>query len=213
MPPARDPYDLLDLDRSADVRQIRGAYRRLAKRYHPDASRDDGRMFVALRNAYETLSDPNRREDWDRRHPGSGRRPRAGTEAGRSSCATGRPRATGRSRPDERDGTRATTRVRDRGRDAQPRDGRGRFRRADAAPPWWEEIRGGRSVGAELPGSRGDPHLGPSSSGAAWSSAARAYFRRLTRQESGGGRDGTPGAAGGRAGERRQREGHPGRAR
>ena len=159
MPPARDPYELLDLDRNADTRTVKRAYRRLAKLYHPDAARDDGRAFVALRTAYETLIDPDQRTDWDRRHPSSGLASRAPV-----------------ARSDHPGGT-------GNGHVPRPRDRRGRFVRTDAAPPWWEEIRGGRTVGADLPGSRGDPHLGPSSSGAAWSSAARAYFRRLTRQD------------------------------
>jgi curved DNA-binding protein CbpA len=207
VPATRDPYDLLDLDRSADVRQIRAAYRRLAKRYHPDASRDDGRMFVALRNAYETLTDASRREEWDRRHPGSGRARRPAVDPARPTRRA-TPRDDGRTAADARDEARSTRRDPTR-RAAQPRDRRGRFMRADAAPPWWEEIRGGRSVGAELPGSRGDPHLGPSSSGAAWSSAARAYFRRLTRQESGSRSSGPEP----RADERRARESQLGRAR
>jgi len=156
----RDPYELLALDRMADARAVKRAYRRLAKRYHPDAARDDGRAFVALRMAYETLIDPDRRIEWDRRHPSSGLAARDSAGRSVSHAEMGN------------------------GRASRPRDPRGRFVRPDAAAPWWEEIRGGRSVGADLPGARGDPHLGPSSSGAAWSSAARAYFRRLTRQDS-----------------------------
>lgn len=171
----RDPYELLDLDRTADIRQVKRAYRRLAKRYHPDAARDDGRAFLALRTAYETLIDPDRRIDWDRRHPSSGyRRRNADAATGRAPHSARRPRTNGH---DDSGGPD------DNGRAHRPRDQRGRFVRTDAAP-WWEEIRGARSVGVDLPGSRGDPHLGPSSSGAAWSSAARAYFRRLTRQNS-----------------------------
>lgn len=174
----RDPYELLDLDRTADIRQVKRAYRRLAKRYHPDAARDDGRAFVALRTAYETLTDPDRRIDWDRKHPSSGYGNRsAGGTTGRGPR---KPRTNGHAEPGG-PGHDATSNG--SGRAHRPRDQRGRFVRADAAP-WWEEIRGARSVGVDLPGSRGDPHLGPSSSGAAWSSAARAYFRRLTRQDS-----------------------------
>jgi len=177
--PVRDPYELLDLDRTADLRAVKRAYRRLAKRYHPDAARDDGRRFLVLRTAYETLADPDRRAEWDRRHPGSGhRRPEASRAA--------RERVRTRSGSDGHAGNgRARTGVPGDGRPGRARDAYGRFVRADAAP-WWEEIRGGRSADGDLPGARGDPHLGPSSSGAAWSSAARAYFRRLTRQESGG---------------------------
>jgi DnaJ-class molecular chaperone len=172
----RDPYELLDLDRTADLRQVKRAYRRLAKRYHPDAARDDGRAFLALRTAYETLIDPDRRIEWDRRHPSSGYRSRSAGEA--TGRAPRRPRSNGHAESGEALGNASSN-----GRAHRARDQRGRFMRADAAP-WWEEIRGVRSVGVDLPGSRGDPHLGPSSSGAAWSSAARAYFRRLTRQDS-----------------------------
>ena len=180
----RDPYELLDLDRSADIRQVKRAFRRLAKRYHPDAARDDGRAFLALRTAYETLVDPDRRIEWDRRHPSSGYRRRNDDEAtGRAPGSARRPRTNGRAEPFAPDNDVSASA---NGRAHRPRDQRGRFVRADAAP-WWEEIRGARSVGVDLPGSRGDPHLGPSSSGAAWSSAARAYFRRLTRQDSGAG--------------------------
>jgi curved DNA-binding protein CbpA len=177
----RDPYELLDLDRTADLRQVKRAYRRLAKRYHPDAARGDGRAFVALRTAYETLIDPDRRIEWDRRHPSSGyRRRNADEPTGRAPRSTARARANGHGGPSA---TYDDTAPRTNGRAHRARDQRGRFVRAEAAP-WWEEIRGVRSVGVDLPGSRGDPHLGPSSSGAAWSSAARAYFRRLTRQDS-----------------------------
>jgi curved DNA-binding protein CbpA len=174
----RDPYELLDLDRTADIRQVKRAYRRLAKRYHPDAARDDGRAFLALRTAYETLIDPDRRIDWDRRHPSSGFRRRNADEA--TVRAPRRPRANGHAESGAPEDNATSN---GNGRAYRPRDQRGRFVRPDAAP-WWEEIRGVRSVGVDLPGSRGDPHLGPSSSGAAWSSAARAYFRRLTRQDS-----------------------------
>src|SRR3989304_3563366 len=82
VPPARDPYELLDVDRTADTRAVKRAYRRLANRYPPDAARDDGRAFVALRTAYETLIDPDRRMEWDRRPPssGAGRGPAARSE-------------------------------------------------------------------------------------------------------------------------------------
>jgi DnaJ-class molecular chaperone len=188
----RDPYELLDLDRTADIRQVKRAYRRLAKRYHPDAARDDGRAFVALRTAYETLIDPDRRIEWDRQHPSSGYRSRGtGATTGRGAR---KPRANGHA---ESGGLDDSATPNGNGRARRARDQRGRFVRAEAAP-WWEEIRGVRSVGVDLPGSRGDPHLGPSSSGAAWSSAARAYFRRLTRQDSAAGRSaprGQPGRA------------------
>lgn len=185
MAPLRDPYVLLDLDRSADLVTVKRAYRRLAKRYHPDARRDDGHLFVALRVAYETLSDPDRRADWDRRHPGSGHARRPGqASSARGPSASTRP---GTRPAGDGSGREPASNGRGNGHTGEPifrpRDGRGRFVRFDA-PPWWEEIRGSsRYAGPDLPGARGDPHLGPSSSGAAWSSASRAYFRKLTRPE------------------------------
>lgn len=55
-----DPYATLGLRRGADARQVREAYRRLAREYHPDRSRD-GRAterMQAINRAREVLSDP-----------------------------------------------------------------------------------------------------------------------------------------------------------
>ncbi|OGN80962.1 MAG: hypothetical protein A2X23_10900 [Chloroflexi bacterium GWC2_73_18] len=166
MPPVPDPYRLLGLDRSADEREIKRTYRRLAKRYHPDTtSGADVRHFLALQHAYELLGDPLRRREWDRRHPTSGYR--------RAAAAMPTSRRAG-----------ATPAAQDRDR---PRDVRGRFARPDPSVPWWEEVRTPGTARPETSGSRGEPGLGPSASGAAWSSASRAYFRRLTRPEASSG--------------------------
>ncbi|KAM0866518.1 hypothetical protein ACQ4PT_042556 [Festuca glaucescens] len=63
-------YDVLGLDAGASCREIKAAYRRLARAVHPDvsphpaASADD---FIRVHAAYCTLSDPNKRADYDRR--------------------------------------------------------------------------------------------------------------------------------------------------
>ncbi len=63
-----DFYDLLGVTRDADVHAIKRAYRRLARRLHPDINPGDGVAAVRFRavvEAYETLSDPGRRRDYD----------------------------------------------------------------------------------------------------------------------------------------------------
>jgi molecular chaperone DnaJ len=63
-----DFYDLLGVTRDADLHAIKRAYRRLARRLHPDINPGDGVAAVRFRavvEAYETLSDPGRRRDYD----------------------------------------------------------------------------------------------------------------------------------------------------
>lgn len=60
-----DYYELLGVDRGASTADIRSAYRNLAKVMHPDAGGTAG-TFHLLRQAYETLSDPQLRAAYDR---------------------------------------------------------------------------------------------------------------------------------------------------
>jgi molecular chaperone DnaJ len=64
----RDYYDVLGLDRNASDEEIRKAFRRLAFQYHPDRNREDGasEKFKEINEAYEVLSDPNKRAKYDR---------------------------------------------------------------------------------------------------------------------------------------------------
>ena len=60
MVPERDPYEVLGIQRGATKAQIRHAYRRLAKRYHPDVNAGDGaaaERFKEVQRAYEALTD------------------------------------------------------------------------------------------------------------------------------------------------------------
>ena len=66
--PTTDPYHVLGVLRGATTAQIKAAHRRLAKRYHPDGSTGDEARFLALQEAYQLLSDPKRRLEWDRLH-------------------------------------------------------------------------------------------------------------------------------------------------
>lgn len=59
-------YDRLGLSPDATLDEIRSAYRRLSLQYHPDANHGSPERFLHLKEAYETLSDPDRREEYDR---------------------------------------------------------------------------------------------------------------------------------------------------
>jgi len=63
----RDYYDILGVSRSADPKEIKKAYRRLAKRYHPDVNADESakQTFREVQEAYEVLSDPEKRKLYD----------------------------------------------------------------------------------------------------------------------------------------------------
>ncbi len=58
-------YETLGLDPSASAEDIKGAYRQLAKRYHPDVPGGDPVRFARFSEAYEVLSDANRRRIFD----------------------------------------------------------------------------------------------------------------------------------------------------
>lgn len=64
----RDYYDVLGVGRSADDKEIKRAFRRLAKQYHPDANPDNPNaeaQFKEVNEAYEVLSDASKRSAYD----------------------------------------------------------------------------------------------------------------------------------------------------
>ncbi|WJI24497.1 molecular chaperone DnaJ [Thermosynechococcus sp. QKsg1] len=65
---ARDFYDILGVSRSADAEELKRAYRRLARKYHPDVNKEPGaeEKFKEINRAYEVLSDPQARANYDR---------------------------------------------------------------------------------------------------------------------------------------------------
>ena len=67
--PRRDYYDVLGVARDADDKAIREAFRRLARRYHPDVSAEPGaeERFKEIAEAYGVLSDPAKRASYDAR--------------------------------------------------------------------------------------------------------------------------------------------------
>jgi molecular chaperone DnaJ len=64
----RDYYEILGLERSASADDIRRAYRRLAKQYHPDVNKEPEaeEKFKEINEAYAVLSDEQRRSTYDR---------------------------------------------------------------------------------------------------------------------------------------------------
>jgi curved DNA-binding protein CbpA len=186
--PTTDPYRVLDILRGADPEQIKAAHRRLAKRYHPDGSTSDERRFLAVQEAYQLLSDPLRRREWDRRHAPGPIRPESRSRTRRQTGAESRP-------------TTETTRPRKPRPTRPPRPPGQRTRTWTAERvPWWEDFRPGTaSRDAEAtPAQPEPPPIQPElssvqpdeaandfdvfnrSSGAAWSAAARQHFRRGT---------------------------------
>lgn len=63
----RDYYDILEITRTAAPEAIKKAYRRLAKRYHPDVNKesDASTRFREVQEAYDVLSDPKKRKLYD----------------------------------------------------------------------------------------------------------------------------------------------------
>jgi curved DNA-binding protein CbpA len=204
---ASDPYSLLGVPPGASAKQIKAAHRKLAKRYHPDSPTADAQRFLRVQEAYQLLADPLRRREWDARHspapmradetaapPPRGRRAQAGSAASADPGAPTGERAGRRRRPMTEPPAEAAARS---------------YTWSASEVPWWEEGREARrarraqaassastaagdrpasptEAAADTPADRSpsgsarpDFDVYSRSSGAAWSSAARAYFRRV----------------------------------
>src|ERR1700724_1212019 len=93
----RDPYEVLGVQRGASAAAIKSAYRKLAKKHHPDANKNDPKSatrFSELNSANEIIGDEDKRKQFDRGEidadgkprfqgfPGGDPRARAGSPGG-----------------------------------------------------------------------------------------------------------------------------------
>ena len=65
----RDPYQVLGVQRTASADEIKKAHRKLVRKYHPDRNPDDAKAeerFKEVQQAYDLLSDPDKRKSYDR---------------------------------------------------------------------------------------------------------------------------------------------------
>lgn len=185
MAAANDPYRALGVPRGATDADIKKAHRKLAKKFHPDAAKGDAKRFLVVQEAYRVLSDPLLRREWDARHaPGPIR------ATAKAPTKRPEPKAT---RPARRAKAPAAETTSSGPAGARPRSTRS-YTWSASEVPWWEEGlrredanrrprrrahgRGASSEPAEERPPAPDFEVYNRSSGAAWSMAARAYFRK-----------------------------------
>src|SRR5262245_84938 len=85
----KDYYAILGVKSSATEKEIRSAYKKLARKYHPDVNPNNKQAeekFKEITEAYEVLADPEKRRTWQQQgeaYDFSGRRPSGGRPGGR----------------------------------------------------------------------------------------------------------------------------------
>lgn len=83
----RNPYEILGVSKTADEAEVKKAFRRLAKTWHPDRNKDDPKAkdrFAELNTAYEILGDKDKRGQFDRGEIDADGKPRASGFGGRA---------------------------------------------------------------------------------------------------------------------------------
>src|SRR2546426_10863862 len=78
----KDYYRILGVDRGADDKTIKSAYRKLARKYHPDVNKGQDARFKEIAEAYEVLSDPEKRRRYDTLGPDWQRHAQQGAPTG-----------------------------------------------------------------------------------------------------------------------------------
>src|SRR5260221_2094504 len=90
----RDPYEVLGVTRGARAAAIKSAYRKLAKKHHPDANKNDPKSaarFSELNSANEIIGDEDKRKQFDRGEIDAEGKPRFQGFAGADPRARGGP--------------------------------------------------------------------------------------------------------------------------
>jgi molecular chaperone DnaJ len=77
----KDYYKILGVERTATDKAIRSAYRKLARKHHPDVSKGSADKFKEINEAYAVLSDPEKRKRYDSLGPDWERYARPGAQA------------------------------------------------------------------------------------------------------------------------------------
>lgn len=89
----RDPYQVLGVGRDASETEIKKAFRKLAKKYHPDQNKDPKakEMFAEVNDAYEIVGDATKRKQFDSGEIGADGKPRFQGFEGFGQRGAGRP--------------------------------------------------------------------------------------------------------------------------
>ena len=74
----RDPYEVLGVAKGASQAEIKSAFRKLAKKFHPDQSKEPKakERFAEINSAYEVVGDKDKRAQFDRGEIGADGKPR-----------------------------------------------------------------------------------------------------------------------------------------